>query len=90
MDYEKLKKSLGDRKLHASILGNYRGPYSLGIVMNGETATLRLRVEAEASPKNFPHHVNVHGEKVPLTVVSDFKRPTAGPLKIIACSSFLM
>lgn len=73
MNYTILGNFLKQDSNVKDILGEYTGPYSIGITLQGEVLALRLRV----TEGNFPEHVMIGDETVPLVVSHDFVQPTA-------------
>jgi len=60
---------------HQSIVGNYDGSYTLGVVDDSPGFLLRV---ASKDISTFPRKVSVRGLEVPVTVVGN----TPGPVKL--------
>jgi hypothetical protein len=84
MDAKKLASLLGSRDLHTRLLGNYEGAYALGVVSKEGAPALQLRVEAGTRASAFASFIVLDGEKVPVFVLPDFKKPVAKPLQVRA------
>lgn len=54
------------QELHRSIVGDYKGSYSLGV--RGDCLLLRVAWET----KQFPHFVTINGRRVPVIVEVGF------------------
>jgi hypothetical protein len=71
MDVNRLAELIQDPDVHRRVLGQYRGPYSLGVtqVSGGQSndAALSLSVEGKDSDQ-FPSHIEIAGERVPVVV----------------------
>lgn len=76
MDVEKLVSEVDSPNLHQALLGNFDGPYSLGVRRDkdSEKAVLLLMVPADIV-QAFPAHVTVAGEQVSVEVQRTFKQP---------------
>lgn len=80
MDATKLVGHLDSPAIHRAILGDFKGPYSLGVGKDpvSSEATLVLTVPS-GTFQIFPERVAVGGEPVPVIVQRDFRPPV--PLK---------
>jgi hypothetical protein len=75
MEADELSELLGRSDTHRTILGNRRGPYSLGVTRSSapkEGFALLLKIE---DATGFPTHVNLSGKEVRLIVQGGFKPP---------------
>jgi hypothetical protein len=82
MKRRRLKKLLETQDLHANILRNYEGRYALGVVSKSSAAALQLRVEPRTRMHEFASFIILDGEKVPVLVTQNLKKPFATPLGI--------
>lgn len=75
MDVTKLVAEVDSPKLHQSVLGDFEGPYSLGVGRDKTSLTpvLLLLVPPDAL-QAFPEQVKVGGETVPVVVQRTFKQ----------------
>ena len=71
MDVNRLAQLIEDPEVHRRVLGQYRGPYALGVTQlpsdRGNDAALSLSVEGKDSDQ-FPAEIEVDGERVPVVV----------------------
>jgi hypothetical protein len=77
VDITTLQVRLEDRDVQQNILGNYRGPYSLGVTKSsqpGEKFAVRLRVVGPVADK-LPNVVTIDGEKISVIATDDFQAP---------------
>jgi len=75
MTADKLAELLGQSETHRTVLGNRRGPYSLGVTKSpdpDEGPALLLKI---SDGTGFPSHVKLSGENVRLIVQGGFKAP---------------
>ena len=86
MDVTQLVAEMDSPKLHQSVLGDFDGPYSLGVGRDKTSLNpvLLLLVPPEAR-QAFPEQVTVAGEAVPVVVHRTFKQAVPlqpGPGKV--------
>jgi hypothetical protein len=76
MDVAKLVSEVDSPNLHQALLGDFEGPYSLGVRRDKDSAkaVLLLMVPPDIV-QAFPAHVTVAGEKVPVEVQRTFRHP---------------
>jgi hypothetical protein len=77
MDTSSLAEAIQRPEVQRELLGTYRGAFSLGVTSSPEDKekpALLLRLEG-AVPDEFPSHIAVDGEKVPVVVKGGFKAP---------------
>jgi hypothetical protein len=72
MDAKQLMSWAEEPGTHQKIVGDYDGPYSLGVTDNPPAFLLRV-VPGEVD--NFPAKVNIHGVEVPVVVHGSFVPP---------------
>lgn len=80
MDVAKLVSEVDNPHLHQVLLGNFEGPYSLGVTRDkgSANAVLLLMVPPDIV-ESFPSHVTVAGERVPVEVQRTFRQPAPLP-----------
>ena len=75
---EKLAELAARPEVHRRLLGDYRGPYSLGVTRvpleDGEPALL-LRVASEDLAQQIPRELDIDGDTVPVVVDGKFRAP---------------
>ena len=78
MDAKKLATFVERADVHQRILGDYSGPYSLGIArLPDHPSELILRVRVQAEDLNyFPRTIALDGELVQIVVEGGFQVPT--------------
>lgn len=76
MTDQQLAAALQRPEVHRKLLGNYRGPYSLGVTRAHGRAALLLRVEDEV-PEHMPSEIVIDGEPVSVIVHGGFRAPRA-------------
>jgi hypothetical protein len=76
MDVKKLVTEIETPNLHQTLLGDFEGPYSLGVGRDKASSkpVLMLLVPPDAM-QAFPEYVTVAGESVPVVVQRTFKPP---------------
>lgn len=75
VDISKLVQQVASPALHRTLLGQFAGPYSLGVGKDDASkAVLILSVPSSAS-QSFPALVTVDGEAVPVQIQRDFQPP---------------
>jgi hypothetical protein len=77
MDQASLAEVIQQPDVHRRLLGTYEGAYALGVTTLAEKkgrVALLLRVEGD-EPTEFPSHIFVDGEDVPVIVKGGFKPP---------------
>jgi hypothetical protein len=77
MDSKTLQESLSAADVHRRIVGDFRGAYSLGISrFPGDESgpALILRVATD-DVSNFPDHIEIAGETIPIDVRANFRPP---------------
>lgn len=81
MDVTQLVAEVDSPRLHQIVLGDFEGPYSLGVGRDKTSLSpvLVLLVPPEAL-QAFPEQVDVAGEAVPVVVQRTFKQ--AVPLQV--------
>ena len=76
MDVERLARHVEKPSLHRRLLGDYDGPYALGVTRQDDgSAALSLSV-ASRSTKGFPKDVEIEGERIRVLVHPNWKAPT--------------
>lgn len=76
MDAARLAAEVERPALHRTVLGRFRGPYSLGVGRDeGSAGPVLLLMVPEDVKQPFPAAVTVAGESVPVVVRRDFKAP---------------
>ena len=78
MDANRLAELIEEPDVHRKVLGQYRGPYALGVTQvsggGSKDAALTLSVEGQDSDK-FPSEIELDGERVPVVVNSGWTVP---------------
>ena len=76
MKAERLAKLVERRELHRRVLGDYKGAYALGETQlpHEDHAALSLSVES-GKADDFPHEVELDGERVPIVVQTEWTAP---------------
>ena len=76
MKVERLAKLVERPELHRRVLGDYKGAYALGVTQlpHEDHAALSLSVES-GQAKDFPHEVELDGERVPVVVQTKWIAP---------------
>jgi hypothetical protein len=77
METSKLIATLERPEVHRQVVGEYRGPYSLGVAadpLHDNQPTLVLQVESGV-PDRFPTEVVIDGEPVRVLVRGGFRAP---------------
>lgn len=76
MDPSKLSAALEQPKFQKAILGDYQGPFSLGVARapNDGDFEFQLRVAGKV-PNDMPDEVDINGQKVKIRVIGGFKAP---------------
>jgi hypothetical protein len=76
MNQSSLAEAIERPEIHRKLLGKYKGAYALGVTKSphDDSPALLLRIEG-AVPDEFPTHVAVDGEQIPVVVVGGFSAP---------------
>jgi hypothetical protein len=79
MDRPTLETMLEKPDVLRSIISDYCGPFSLGIIASpqvGEEFALRLKIISPTSEK-LPSSVTINGEKITVVATDDYKQPVS-------------
>jgi hypothetical protein len=77
MNQTSLAEAIERPEVHRTLLGTYKGAYALGVTKSphdDESPALLLRIEGAVSDE-FPKHLAVDGEQIPVVVVGGFRSP---------------
>jgi hypothetical protein len=75
MKPDELAELLDRSETHKVILGNYSGPYSLGVTRSPDSSEGYAFLLKIADARGFPSHVNILGHTIRLVVRGGFKPP---------------
>lgn len=75
MDVESLSALTEERTLHRSVVGNYAGPYALGVTLLPNRKAALLLSIPETQHDLFPKTIDVQGEPIEVIVETEWTPP---------------
>ncbi len=86
MDETRLVEQVSSPALHRALLGQFSGPYSLGVGHDAARQAVLVLCVPSTAQQAFPSQVTVAGESVPVRVQRDFQPPVPLPRRVKAMS----